>query len=74
MAEMPEITVAVESVVYQAIKDVLQAIQDQHGIIVEVVRVSWDTVSVIGSPSRSVVVEIDLDSRKTFSMQLKDDK
>lgn len=74
MAEMPEITVAVESVVYQAIKDVLQAIQDQHGIIVEVVRVSWDNVSVIGSPSRSVVVEIDLDSRKTFSMQLKDDK
>lgn len=74
MAEMPEITVAVESVVYQAIKDVLQAIQDQHGIIVQGVRVSWADVSVIGSPSRSVVVEIDLDSRKTFSMQLKDDK
>lgn len=71
MAEMPIINVAVEAVVFDAIKDMLQAIHDQHGIIVQGVRVSWADVSVIGSPSRSVVVEVDLDSRKKFS---KDDK
>ena len=74
MAEAPKINVAVEAVVFNAIKDVLQAIHDQHGVIVEGVRASWVDVSGIGSPSRSVVVEIDLDSRKAFSLQLKDGK
>lgn len=74
MAEAPKINVAVEAVVFDTIKDVLQAIHDQHGIIMDGVRASWVDVSGIGFQSRSVVVEIDLDSRKAFSVQLKDGK
>lgn len=73
MAEMPEITVVVESVMFNAIKDVLQAIHDQHGIIVEGVRVSWVDIAVIGSPLRSVIVEVEIDSRKAFLVERKEE-
>ena len=39
--ETPRITVAVESSIHDALKDVMQAIADQHKIKVESVSIHW---------------------------------
>jgi hypothetical protein len=67
MAEIPKVTVAVESAVYGALNEVLQAIQDQHGIVVDRVCVCWLDVSVVGVRPRSVITQISIESRQKFS-------
>ncbi len=67
MDSIPDITVSVESAVYRAIKDVMQAIHDEHGIIVESVRLSWLDFSVCGYRPRSVVNQVAIESRLEFS-------
>lgn len=43
-----EITVAIESVIHDTIAKVVQAIQDEHGIMVNAIRIDWLDVSSAG--------------------------
>lgn len=67
MASMPEMSVAVESTIHDAIRAVLQVIHDRQGIVVESIRVSWLDVSVHGHRPRSEVTQISIDSHQSFS-------
>lgn len=67
MAIIQDMTVSVESAIYGALKTVLQAICDQHGIVVDHVSVSWTDISVLGSRPRSVVSGISVQASQVYS-------
>lgn len=66
MASQPEITVAVESAIHDALRGVIQNIFDQHAILVGRVDVSWLDVSAHGASRRHLIDGIRIDSQKTY--------
>lgn len=62
-----DITVSVEKAVHNVMHDAVQAIYDQHGIIVHGVNVEWVDVSTMGQP-KMVVTGINVDSRTTYEI------
>lgn len=64
MAEMKAI-VSVEKAVHNAVHEMMQAIYDQHGIIVHGVNVHWLDIST-HNQSKMVVAEINIDSRTKY--------
>lgn len=63
MAEIPKITVAIESVVHQTFLDVAQRIAAEHGIIVDRVELSWIDRTTFGNPMSCTVRQVEVISR-----------
>ena len=60
--EHNKIAVAVEKAVHNAMREMAQAIWDQHGICVKSVRISWVDMSSIGKPRDLLVDEIEAET------------
>ena len=65
-----EITVAVEKVAHDAMRELAQAIWDKHGVCVHSVRFSWLDVSGIGEPQLKVTDVVVETLTKTGSREM----
>lgn len=54
MAEVPDLTVAVESAVHDALAQAIQAISNQHHLQVTKVQVDWMDMSTLSQPAFSI--------------------
>lgn len=65
MAELPPITVSVESVIHDALRATVQAVAEQHQIKVESVSVQWIDVSDHSGP-RFLVRSVEARTSKLY--------
>ncbi len=68
MAEVPTITVSVEAAIHQALRDSLQKIYDEHGVLVRRAHIDWVDMTCHGTGPRHVVERVELDTSKAFPL------
>jgi len=65
MAEIPKITVIVEQAVSSALREVLQAVMDQHGIRIDQLSARWIDIST-PADERALVGQLEITSTTRF--------
>lgn len=67
MASAEGIKVAVERAIHDALRESIQRIADQHGVVVDQVSVCWERRGTISEAPRHVVVEV-IASTRSFHL------
>jgi len=56
MADMPSITVGIESVIHDVLRKVLESVEQEHGIVIESLDASWMDISSLAKPAHKVTL------------------